>query len=36
MDLADRLLEEMTAEVAYLESLSSPLPDAATHPAFHH
>jgi glutamate decarboxylase len=36
MDLADRLLEDMAADVAYLDSLATPLPDAAGHPAFHH
>jgi glutamate decarboxylase len=36
MDLADRLLEELAAEVDYLDALVTPLPDAVSHPAFHH
>ena len=35
-DLADRLLDDIATETAYLDELVSPLPVARQHPSFHH
>lgn len=36
MDMADKLLDSLRAEVAYLESLTTPMPDPPGQPSFHH
>ena len=36
MDMARKFLETFTAEVAYLEQLTSPMPMGSGHPGFHH
>ena len=35
-DLADRLLDDIVTETAYLDELVSPMPAARQHPSFHH
>ena len=36
MDLAGRLLDDIRAETAYLDNLSSPMPSERKHPGFYH
>jgi glutamate decarboxylase len=36
LDLADLLVGDLRRDIAYLDQLAGPLPDAGKHPGFHH